>query len=337
MADEEKVKLDSKSAKANLEQKKQQGEDLSEEDVIVIQELERIVSSIQQEVGKSNELPATKELRDLLMISKSSMASVTKHLKFLKPHYGPLVQLLKTSTRPTDKYLLADVLSFVGMIYGRDSKDALNFRLMVNEYRKNPSADQSDLIEAISAYGHEYARYLALEIKQSYAENQDSEGEEDLMKVDDTSEKLIDLARVIAQFFILKGPDLDAIDLLSEVNCVREIPNIISADIYDRVCKYLVSCSQTLPHEDAVVFLEAAHNIYTRYGTPLDRLPLSLKLGDNERVLKDFGDCQTSAERKQAAFLLSRQRFDITQLGKHDDEFLSMCLQGTYLSDYYLR
>ncbi|KAJ1917775.1 proteasome regulatory particle base subunit [Mycoemilia scoparia] len=333
---ETKGKVDSNAKNDTLDNKKKKEEiDLTEDDIKVIQDLERIVGSITKEVESGNsDLPSLKELKKILLISESSMAEVTKYLKFLKPHYDTLSRLLKTTSNDSNRYALADILSFIGMIYGRDKSDALSYRLLANE--KLGGKTQA-IIDSIGEYGHEYARHLCVEIKKSHTENLEKEDDAEYMVVEDSIDntKLIDLAKVIAQFFFQKGPELDAIDLLMDVECINDIPNYITTDIYERVCKYMLSCSQAVSLEDSRELLEATYDIYTKFGSSIERIPISLKLNDHDKIVKDFNDCKNDTERKQVAFLLCRQRFDISQI-ETDNEVVNDCLRGANISSYFL-
>lgn len=112
--------------------------------------------------------PALETLRTLIRTSTSSMTSVPKPLKFLRPHFDELARLQESmsETSPTsllstvveavglggevkvqDKALFADILSVLAMTYSDSGKrDTLGYRL------KGGSEEDP------GCWGHEYVR-----------------------------------------------------------------------------------------------------------------------------------------------------------------------------------
>lgn len=100
--------------------------------------------------------PALEQLITLIKTSTSSMTSVPKPLKFLRPHYADLQKVYdswpSTSTSGSgaagsDKALLADILSVLAMTYSDSGKrETLGYRL------KGGSTEDPGL------WGHEYIR-----------------------------------------------------------------------------------------------------------------------------------------------------------------------------------
>merc|ERR1719163_1928683 len=86
----------------------------------------------------------------------SSMTSVPKPLKFLRPHYGTLKETFQAAAADETKVMLADVLSMLAVTTAEeDSRECLNFKLQ---------GTPSDL----ASWGHEYVRHLAGEIGDEY-------------------------------------------------------------------------------------------------------------------------------------------------------------------------
>lgn len=86
----------------------------------------------------------TKEIRT----STSSMTSVPKPLKLLKPHYEIIKKTYeKYSASSPNKIALADVLSVLAMTMAKpNTRESLQFKLLGSK-------------EAITLWGHEYVRY----------------------------------------------------------------------------------------------------------------------------------------------------------------------------------
>lgn len=126
-----------------------------------------------QEPDQSLYRPALESLRTLIRTSTSSLTSVPKPLKYLRPHYSslasiqaswpstPSTSLLETVTSAvglggkepeiSEKSLFADILSVLAMTYSDSGKrETLGYRL------KGGSEEDPGL------WGHEYVRYVFL-------------------------------------------------------------------------------------------------------------------------------------------------------------------------------
>lgn len=115
---------------------------------------------------------------------------------------------------------LADVLSVLGMTQGDEEKlETLNYRLLA------PSVD-------LGSWGHEYVRHLALEIGQDYQRR---------MTDEEDPQDLIDLARSLVPYFLSHNAEADAVDILSELERIQEIPQYLNENTYPRVCLYMLS------------------------------------------------------------------------------------------------
>ena len=114
---------------------------------------------------------------------------------------------------------LADVLSVLGMTYSdEDRLDSLKYRLLA------PSNE-------IGSWGHEYVRHLALEIGQEYQKRMSDEKQ---------YQDLVDLALSLVPFFLSHNAEADAVDILSELEMIEEIPKFLDENTYHRVCLYMV-------------------------------------------------------------------------------------------------
>lgn len=118
------------------------------------------------------------------------------------------------------------MLSVLGMTHSDESKLAsLNYKLL---------APKTDL----GSWGHEYVRHLALELGQEYQNrlNELHSGGADDWLVED----LITLADDIVPFFTKHNSEADAVDLLSEIEGIVELPKYLDKDTFERVCLYMV-------------------------------------------------------------------------------------------------
>ncbi|KAK3936379.1 armadillo-type protein [Diplogelasinospora grovesii] len=289
-------------------------EELSEEDQQLKSELDMLVERL-TEPDASLYKPALEAMKNFIKTSTSSMTAVPKPLKFLRPHYEALAKLYDDWPEGDDKTSLADVLSVIGMTYSdEDRQDTLKYRLLA------PTQD-------IGSWGHEYVRHLALEIGEAYAKR---------VAADESTEELVDLALVLVPLFLKSNAEADAVDLMSELEIIEQLPKFVDENTYARVCLYMVSMVNLLTYPDNELFLRAAHGIYKQYKQHTQAMVLAIRLNDIDLINSDFNDAEDPALKKQLAFLIARQRIWLTnQIQDTDDEDLKNCLGNVQLPTYF--
>lgn len=99
-----------------------------------------------------------------------------------------------------------------------DRLDSLKYRLLA------PSTD-------LGSWGHEYIRHLALEIGHEY---------QNRLNDDKDYQDLISLTEIIVPFFTKHNSEADAVDLLSELELIEEMPKHLDKDTFERTCLYMV-------------------------------------------------------------------------------------------------
>ncbi|KAL5051870.1 hypothetical protein BDW71DRAFT_169677 [Aspergillus fruticulosus] len=291
-----------------------QQEELSEEDQQLKSELEMLVERL-QESDTSLYGPALDAIKNFIKTSTSSMTAVPKPLKFLRPHYDDLAALYdKWSAGPT-KDSLADMLSVLGMTYGDEEKlETLKYRLLTKS-------------DDLGSWGHEYVRHLALEIGQEYQNRVNDEKE-----VDD----LIKLAVSLVPYFLSHNAEADAVDLMSELEIIEEIPQFVDENTYSRVCLYMVSMVPLLTYPEDHQFLRTAHEIYVRYKELTKAIVLAIRLNDVDLIKSDFEATSDRSLKKQMAFLVSRQQIWLDDLGDDEqDETFMECLNNTSIPKHF--
>jgi len=311
---ERKEKPDEKPPIVNGETKdkkdKDAPEELSEEDQQLKSELELLVERL-KEPNTDLYRPALEQLRTLIRTSTSSMTSVPKPLKFLRPHYPDLQIVYDSWATSANKNLLADILSVLAMTYSEEGKrESLKYRLMGSD-------------EEPGSWGHEYIRHLASEIEGEYNHRLENEQPtDDLMK----------LALEIVPFFLKHNAEADAVDLLLELEAIDQLPQFVDQNTYARVCLYMVSCVNLLVPPDDVAFLRTAHKIYRDQNKYSEAMSLAIRLGDIDMIKEDFEACDDSLLKKQLAFSLARQQIQV----ETEDEELSQCLTNSKLSEHFI-
>jgi 26S proteasome regulatory subunit N1 len=300
--------------KANGKAEEPAAEELSEEDQQLKSELEMLVERLKED-DRSLYLPALDAIKNFIRTSTSSMTAVPKPLKFLRPHYDELAALYDKWPAGEERESLADMLSVLGMTYGDEEKlETLKWRLL-----SKPS-DQG-------SWGHEYIRHLALEIGQEYQTRLTDEKE-----VGDLTE----LALSLVPYFLDHNAEADAVDLLSELEMIEELPRFLDENTYARVCLYMVSMVNFLTYPDDIAFLKAAHDIYIKYNKLAQAMVLAIRMNDHELIRQDLESTNDVALKKQLAFLIARQRISLDVPSEtKDEQEIAECLGNTQLPNHF--
>lgn len=254
-------------------------------------------------------------MKTFIKTSTSSMTAVPKPLKFLRPHYETMTKLYDDWPAGEDKNSLADVMSVIGMTYSDEERqDTLKYRLLA------PTQD-------IGSWGHEYVRHLALEIGEVYGKR---------ISADESTADLIDLALTLVPLFLKSNQEADAVDLMSELEIIEELPKFVDENTYGRVCLYMVSMVNLLTYPDNEQFLRVAHGIYKTYKQYTQAMVLAIRLNDYDLIETDFKDAPDPALKKQLAFLVARQRICLEWPRETpDDEEIVECLGNVKLPEHF--
>lgn len=318
----------SKAGAKGKDGKPQKEDELSEEDMQLKNELEMLVDRL-KESDKKLYKPALESLRVLIRTSTSSMTSVPKPLKFLRPHFQELKETLETwpsqSVGGQEQSLFAEILSVLAMTYADNgNRETLKYRLQAQQVG-GATAENPGL------WGNEYVRHLASEIGEEYNLRVDKE--------EDTKE-LLDLGLVLVPFSLKHNAEADAVDLLLELESIHKLPPFVEKDTYPRVCLYMVSCVNLLVPPDDKNFLRTAHEIYTKHDRYSEALVLALRLGDRDLIRSDFEAPRNPIMRKQLALLLGRQQVPIDWLQDENqplsDQDLLDSIYNTNLSQHFI-
>ncbi|KAI0520918.1 armadillo-type protein [Xylaria bambusicola] len=293
-------------------------EELSEEDQQLKSELDMLVERL-KELDASLYKPSLEAMKTSIKTSTSSMTAVPKPLKLLRPHYESLTKLYETWPEGDDKASLADVLSVIGMTFSdEDCQDTLKYRLL------SPSED-------IGSWGHEYTRHLALEIGEVYAKR---------VAADEYVDDLVDLALLLVPLFLKSNAEADAVDLMSELEIIEQLPGFLDENTYSRVCLYLVSMVNLLTFPENKQFLHVAHDIYRTYGEHTQAMVIAIRLNNRKLIVDDFKATKDPALRKQLAFMVGRQKIVLyldkdENISEKDANEIEDALTNIKLSEYF--
>ena len=102
----------------------------------------------------------------------------------------------------------------------------------------------SQSTEAPGSWGHEYVRHLSSELGEEYtarfATLDDEESNEKQEGREYKVEQLRELAFELVDFNLQHHAEADAVDLLLELECIKEIIPRVDDKTWPRVCQYMV-------------------------------------------------------------------------------------------------
>ncbi|KAJ8986255.1 hypothetical protein NQ317_009963 [Molorchus minor] len=287
MSSEAKPETSKAEVKTNDDDKSKN--ELSEEDKQLQDELNLCVERL-QENDERLYLPALQALGNHIRASTTSMTSVPKPLKFMKPHYDTMKQIYKKIADADVKKVCADIISVLAMTMA-DGRECLKFRLLSN-------------LDKIGEWGHEYVRHLAGEIAGEWAETDIAEDKE-------IRDKLIQLTKQIVPYNMAHNAEAEACDLLMEIERLDLLEQYVDENIYPRVCLYLTSCVPYVADPENTTLLKTALLLFRKFKQYPQALRLSMQLNDHSLIEEIFTSCPDTAVQKQLAFMLGRQQIYI--------------------------
>ncbi|KAF7287448.1 regulatory particle non-ATPase 1 [Rhynchophorus ferrugineus] len=304
-------------APAKAEPKKETEEDkneLSDEDKQLQDELNLCVERL-TENDENLYLSALNVLGTKIRASTTSMTSVPKPLKFMRPHYDTMKQVYEKITNPNVKKVCADVVSVLAMTMG-EGRECLKYRLLSE-------------LNQIGEWGHEYVRHLAGEIAGEWAEKD----------VDDkvVEDKLIQLAKQIVPYNMAHNAEAEACDLLMEIERLDLLEEYVDENIYQRVCLYLTSCVPYVADPENTTLLQTALLLFRKFNQYPQALRLAMQLNDHALIEEIFLSCKDITVQKQLAFMLGRQQIYIEipeSTPEYDD--LAEIMANCHLNNHFL-
>jgi len=283
MADVKKPDEPKEAKKETDSKKKVEEPELTEEDKALQDELNLLVDRLEEPKVELHK-PALEQMRTHIRSSTSSMTSVPKPLKFLRPHFERLKAVYEKMTVEENRRFCADVVSVLAMT-NTEGTETLKYRLQGSH-------------EEIGTWGHEYVRHLAGEIAIEW-------NKEEIPK-----ESLSKIALEIVPFNMKHNAEAEACDLLMEIEKLDQLDKFMDKDVFQRVCLYLVSCVNYVPEPEDAELLKTAGRIYRKFNRYPEAMRCAMQLNDKELINKLFyaaGKFDLLVQ-KQLAFMLGRQQ-----------------------------
>eukprot|EP00210_Caulerpa_lentillifera_P009484 g9044.t1 len=280
--------MEKKASESNITKKGEAVDtdaDLSEEDLQLKNNLELLVERILEQdegVKKLSLETVRKEIRS----ATTSMTSVPKPLKFLRPHYASLKSALERTTDDENRRSLADVISIMASTCAAENeRDALKYRLLGSD-------------DDIGSWGHEYIRNLTAELSAEFPS---------VTNDPEAAKPLLDLVEKIVPYHMSHNAEPEAVDLLIEVDQLDLLTKYVDENNYRRTCLYLTSCCQYLAEPDDHGVLVTAHGLYMGQKKHHDAMRVALRLNDMDIIEQTFNACEDTLEKSQLCYLLARQ------------------------------
>ena len=234
------------------------------------EELGNLVERLQDSNTKLH-YPALESLQTQIRASTTSMTSVPKPLKFMRPHYEAMKVIYEKVTDLKSKELCSDIISVLAMTMG-EGRECLKYRL-------------SGSALAIGEWGHEYVRHLSGELAGEW-DQLTGENKEDISK------KLIALAHQIVPYNMAHNAETEACDLLMEIEKLEFLEQYVDESAYQRVCLYLTSCVPYVADPENTTLLHAACKLYRKFCQYPQAVRLAMQLNDLPLIEEIFTTCK---------------------------------------------
>uniref|UniRef100_A0A8D9BU46 26S proteasome non-ATPase regulatory subunit 2 n=1 Tax=Cacopsylla melanoneura TaxID=428564 RepID=A0A8D9BU46_9HEMI len=285
-------------------------DEMSEDDKRLQEDLNMLVEKIKGS-EKHLYLAALESMRDLIRTSTTSMTSVPMPLKFLRDHYGALKEACEKMADPAPKKLLCSIISVLAMSQDNVEQECLKYCLM---------AKQKD----VGDWGHEYVRQLEAEIAEEWSTNKYEKAQ------------LLELIEDMIQFDMKHNAEIQACDLLMEIDHLELLDKHMDATNYPRVCLYLSNCAVYVEEPERSVITNGVLQNYLKFKEYPRALTLALQLNDEPAVMKIFQLCDDPIVRKQLAYMAGRQQITIElpdeMLDKND---LQIIMTNSHINDHF--
>lgn len=145
---------------------------------------------------------------------------------------------------------------------------------------------------------------------------------------------LIELAKILVKYFIKCNSEIDAIDLLLEIDQLEMAIDFIDKDNIKKIYDYLLASTPFAADQDEYVnVLRTSFKFCMKVEEYFLAIRAAMKLDDQSLVEEAFNKCSDPLLKKQLAFSLGRQRLTVTT----EDQELNEIMSNSKLSDFFLK
>uniref|UniRef100_A0AC35TK98 26S proteasome non-ATPase regulatory subunit 2 n=1 Tax=Rhabditophanes sp. KR3021 TaxID=114890 RepID=A0AC35TK98_9BILA len=250
----------------------------------------------------------------LIRESTTSITAVPKPLKYLTEHYKSLVTLFESLPESGDKQFLADIVSVIAMVAG-EGIDVVKYRLMGKG-------------EPVGNWGNEYVKHLTLDVVAAWKE---PAAKEEAMSVE-----LMNLVSGIVEYYITHNSEVEACDLLMEIDRFDVLIKLAKAGECQKLCNYLLACVAYAPDPDNIALNKAAMEIYEQFGHEYESFRCAVMLNDVDLIKQKINACKEVNVKKQMALLLGRHQMFLEFEDTEADLQIAELNANTQLHEFFL-
>lgn len=184
----------------------------------------------------------------------------------------------------------ADIISVLAMgptggEAAREQHECLRYCLLgttnaISKPKQIARSSATGTQKSLGDWGHEYLRQLESEIVDQWSSCQK------------TSTMLMPLVQDIVKYDCAHHAELQACDLLMEIDKLEILPPHIQKDTYQRICLYLASCAKYVDDVEAAKIMELVSGQYLKFGEYAKALVLYMQMRDGPMVKKVFEMCK---------------------------------------------
>lgn len=132
----------------------------------------------------------------------------------------------------------------------------------------------------IGDWGHEYIRQLENEIVEEWVLGVGS------------SKELLPLVLDVIKFDCDHHAEIQACDLLMEIDKLEILSKYVDKSIYQRVCLYLMSCSKYVDEVETEKIMKFVADQYLKHGEFVKALVVFIQMRNCEMIEKVFSVCK---------------------------------------------
>nr|CAD7599168.1 unnamed protein product [Timema genevievae] len=257
----------------------------SEEDKRLQEELNMLVEKLCEKDEKLYH-PALECLRDLIRTSTTSMTSVPKPLKYLRTHYNTIKEAYLRMKDPEVQKFCADIISVLAMTQLNDTDQAAE-RECLKYCLLGTKSDVGD-------WGHEYVRQLESEIAEEWILITEERNRA-------TKAQLLSIVDMIVSFDMSHNAEIQACDLLMEIDEIDRLRDYIDASNYSRVCLYLISCALYVDKPEYIKIINLVLDFFLKFREYTRAMCLAMNLNDVKLMTRIFESCQDGGSKGETS------------------------------------
>lgn len=279
----------------------------NEADLLLKERLDALAEAL---VAGTGDLASTiNSLASEIRSSTTTMTSVPKPLKFLRSHYERLVAAFQAlPAGHSCAAAFADVLAVLAMAAPGAERAVLSFKL-----QGTPD---------LGSWGVEFIKALSLQIGNEFSERRAARADvADLMRMVD----------VIVPFNMAHHAEVEACDLLMEVERLADIAGYVDAQNLERVAGYMMAAAHFLLEPDDTRARRVVFDSYFSLGKFTSAARVAMVLNDPELLQRVYVAPTDPLVKKQIAYMYAAQRVAVTE----DDDAMLELLGNQKLSGHF--